>query len=194
MKWFSHIRIRFKENVDLYHLKKIVKDTYKVWIIPILAFGAENFKENPNQQTLNEAVKVRKKVAKKFKYADYKLSFDLIIEPGKNLNKKPELLNQFYEKVVETIRQSWWKNNKRIIFIAPIKASNPEYLNLLKIPSKSNWYLMIEWHMFAAGPNSDPNSRNYWTYGDQQNDKILNKIQIALNWLKNKGLYSWVWA
>ncbi len=193
-KWFDHIRIRFWYDTPLSHLKKVVDDVLKNNMIPIIAFGTEKFEENPNEQTMQEVIDKWEEVAKLFKDENYRLSYDMIIEIGKKLNKHPEIANEFYEKVVSKIRETWGNNTKRIILISPVKRSYPENLKLLKIPSKANWYLMAEWHMFAAGPNRCWPYMKWTTWTPEEKEFIRNKIKTALEWSKKHNIPTWVWA
>jgi len=177
-------------------LKKSVSRNIKIEnnMTPILAFGTEKFEENPNEETMQEVIDRWKKVANIFKDTNYRLSFDMIIEIWKKLNKKPEIANEFYEKVVSEIRKTWWNNEKRIILISPVKRSYPENLKLLKIPSKANWYLMAEWHMFAAGPNRCGPYMKWTSWTLEEKEFIKNKIKIALDWSEKNKIPTWVGA
>ena len=191
---FSHVRIRINEYSltpeFLSRLKSVVNDCLKNNLIPIIAFTAENFKQNPTEANMEKVVSWWKTVAQTFKGYPYPLSYDIIVEVGENL-KDPALLNECYERTVSAIRKI---DPYRIIFISPINRSNPYYLNLLKIPQDANGYLMIEWHFYAAGP-SKTNPKSLWTSGTPAEKKLIeDKIQAALDYQKKTGLYSWVGA
>ncbi len=190
----SHVRIRVKNDLTLpflTHLDKVIDDCLEEGLIPILAYQADKFKKNPNQNTLNEVVKWWKTISERYKDKSYLLSFDIIIEVTDKLNKRPDILNELYEKVVKKIRKT---NPKRIIFISPRVRSAPEYLKDLKIPSSANGYLMAEWHFYASGP-SKTNPKKLWTTGTEIEKSIIrNKIKIALKWQKEMGIYTWVGA
>jgi len=158
---------------------------------PILAFGAEDFKQNPNKRNMQKALKIWQIVSKEFIGYSPKLAFDLVIEPGKSLRRNPEALNLFYEKAVAKIRKN---HPKRIIFIAPPKTAHPESLPLLKIPSKSNGYIMVETHFYAAGP-SPTNPRSKWTTGTpKERDIVKKRLQIAINWQNSHHIPIWIGA
>jgi hypothetical protein len=189
---FTTIRIRFKDRVNdekyLKHLKKIVNDVLKAHMIPVLAYGAKKFRNDPKKY-MNNALKVWKIVADEFKNYPDVLSFDLIIEPGRKLNKNVDILNEFYEKAVREIRKT---NPKRIIFLAPIHCSNPYFLNKIKFPKDK--FIMAEWHFYAAGP-SKTRPKKLWTTGTAHEKKlILDKIRYAYNWQEKHHIYTWVGA
>jgi hypothetical protein len=47
---------------------------------PIIAFGTEEFEENPTKENMQEAIDKWLEVAEYLKNEDYKLAFNLIIE------------------------------------------------------------------------------------------------------------------
>ncbi len=197
---FSHVRIRIRSDVDrlkmskngyIKYLKRVVDTTLKYGLIPILAYDAKDFKKDPTESNLNNVVKYWSEIGKEFRHYTHKLSFDIIIEPGKKLNKNYKILNKLYEKTVYSIREL---DPKRIVFIAPIRCSSPFYLKYLKIPSRSNGYLMVEWHFYAAGP-SKTNPKRLWTRGTKEEKRLITvKIKSALKWQKEHNIMGWVGA
>ncbi len=132
-------------------IKKVVKDCLKNSLNVVLSYNALNFKQTPNKITENELLNHWKIIAKTFKNYPYTISYDLIIEPAKKLNKRNELLNDFYKKAYKMIRTI---DSKRIIMWAPDKRSNPFLLPKTWYPKNDN-HIMAEWHMYAAGPKND---------------------------------------
>lgn len=190
----DHVRIRVKDNVDsqlIEHLKTIVSDCLDVGLIPIIAYQADAFKNNPSKENLADVVDWWDKVANEFKETSYLLSFDVMIECSDELNKRQDMLDDMYENVVSKIRET---NEKRIIMISPRVRSDPEYLKELKIPAMHNGYLMAEWHFYAAGP-SKTNSKKLWTNGTEEEKKLItDKINAALEWQKETKIPTWVGA
>lgn len=158
-------------------------------LIPIIAFSAKPYKENPNAEEHEKVVKWWKIMAERCKDLSPKVSFDLIVEPSDKVKKDVAELNSLYEDCVATIRKT---NPKRIIFIAPPKLSHPEGLKYLQTPSQSNSYLMAEWHFYAAGPNKT-NNKKLWTSGTaEEKQQIKKSIKVAVDWQKETGIYTWV--
>ena len=188
---FDTVRIRFNDW-DVKHpeiMKKAVDDVIKAGMIPVLAYGAKKFKQNP-QKYIKHSLRVWREVSERFKNYPDILSFDLIIEPGKKLNKNINVLNEFYEKALKTIRKT---NPERIVFLAPPHCSNPYYLNRIKFP-KDDKFIMAEWHFYAAGP-SKTNPKKIWTTGSRyEKNLILQKIKYAYNWQRKNHIYTWVGA
>ncbi|MFR1831636.1 MAG: cellulase family glycosylhydrolase [Lachnospiraceae bacterium] len=193
-KGVSHVRIRVKDDITQELLKNLdqqIKDCLDNGIIPVLAYQAHEFKENPCQQTMDHVVQWWKTMAKHYRDYSHLLSFDLMIESSDAVNKMPEVLNELYEQTVSAIRQS---NPERIIMISPRLRSDPYYLHELKIPSAHNGYLMAEWHFYASGPDKD-NEKKKWTTGtDAEKKLITDKIAAALEWQKQTGIPTWVGA
>ena len=190
----NNVRIRIKDDVSdplLKQLDKQVQDCINNNIIPIIAYQADDFKNAPTDKNLNKVVDWWTKVSEHYKSYSNLLSFDLIIEVTDELNKKPDTLNEAYEKIVSAIRVS---NPSRIIMISPVVRSSPENLSKLKIPSASNGYLMAEWHFYAAGP-SKAGKEKLWTSGTEEEKKIItDKIKCAVDWQKANNIPTWVGA
>ena len=190
----SHVRIRIADNAEeelLKNLDKQINDCLENGIIPIIAYQADEFKNNPNEQNIQEVVNWWSAVAERYKDYPHLLSFDLLIEATDALNKQPEKLNEIYERLVTEIRKT---NPNRIIMISPRLRSDAQYLKELKIPTKHNGYLMAEWHFYASGP-SKTNERKLWTVGTYEEKQLINdKINEALLWQKQTGIPTWVGA
>ncbi len=190
----AHVRIRVKDKADnnlFLTLDKQIDDCIKAGIIPIIAYQADEFKNNPDEKNIQEVVDWWSIVAARYKDKSYLLSFDLLIEATDALNNQPEKLNELYERIVTEIRKT---NPQRIIMISPRLRSDSQYLSELKIPSQANGYLMAEWHFYAAGPSKD-NYRKLWTVGTESEKKLItDKINYALDWQKKTGIPTWVGA
>lgn len=190
----DHVRIRVKDDLNqelLESLDRQINDCLSHGIIPVLAYQADDFKNNPSQSNMNQVTQWWKTIAERYQSKSHLLSFDLMIESSDALNKQPEALNQMYEQTVAAIRQT---NPDRIIMISPRLRSDPAYLSELKIPSASNGYLMAEWHFYASGP-SKTNSRKLWTTGTEAEKQLItDKIAYALTWQQNTGIPTWVGA
>ncbi|RUM56524.1 MAG: hypothetical protein DSY40_02130 [Nautilia sp.] len=192
-KGFNTIRLRFKDKLtskDLSHLDRIIKDCLNNDLNIVLSNSAQTFKNNPNNKTMEDLINLWTKIAKRYKNYPYSLSYDLIIEPGKALNKKKNLpkLNQFYKQLYREIRKI---DKKRIIMFAPIKRSNPFYLKDMWIPENDK-YVMAEWHMFAAGPKKSDFNRN--KLNNKTKKEIIKKILTAYKWQKEHKIPTWIGA
>lgn len=190
----SHVRIRVADKATeelLRGLDQQIKDCLDNGLIPIVAFQADDFKNDPSLARMQEVVDWWKTVSERYRDYSPRLAFDLLIEATDALNKQPEKLNELYEKAVVEIRKT---NDTRIVMISPRLRSDPDYLKELRIPSQHNGYLMAEWHFYAAGP-SKTNEKKRWTDGtDEEKRLITNKIKTALAWQEETGIPTWVGA
>lgn len=191
----KHVRFRLHHyqftDDDFKRLFSQINTCIQYDIIPIIAFSAKPYKENPNVEEHQKVVEWWKRMAENCKDLSPRVSFDLIVEPSDKVKKDVAELNSLYEDCVTAIRRT---NPKRIIFIAPHKLSHPEELEHLVIPSQSNGYLMAEWHFYAAGP-SKSNEKKLWTTGTTEEKQLIKKsIKLAVDWQKESGIYTWVGA
>ena len=191
----KHVRFRLHHyhftDEDFKRLFSQINTCMQYELIPIIAFSAKPYKENPNAGEHEKVVEWWKRMAEKCKNLSPMVSFNLIVEPSDQVKKDVEELNSLYEDCVTAIRKT---NPKRIVFIAPPKLSHPEGLKDLKIPSMGYGYLMAEWHFYAAGP-SKSNDKKRWTTGTaEEKQKIKKSIKVAVDWQKETGIYTWVGA
>lgn len=191
----KHVRFRLHHyhftDEDFKRLFSQINTCMQNDLIPIIAFSAKPYKENPNVREHEKVVEWWKRMAERCKNLSPLVSFNLIVEPSDQVKKDVEELNSLYEDCVTAIRKT---NPKRIVFIAPPKLSHPEGLKDLKIPSMGSGYLMAEWHFYAAGP-SKSNDKKRWTTGTaEEKQKIKKSIKVAVDWQKETGIYTWVGA
>lgn len=190
----SHVRIRVKDDLSpqLFEvLDQRIADCLEFGLIPILAYQADEFKLDPSAANQEKMVEWWRQAAEHYQDYPHLLSFDILIEATDAVNQQPEALNRLYEAAVTVIRGT---NPTRIIFISPRLRSAPEYLSELEIPTAHNGYLMAEWHFYASGPDKT-NPLKKWTTGtEQEKQLIIDKIQSALSWQKQAGIYTWVGA
>ena len=191
----KHVRFRLHHyhftDEDFKRLFSQINTCMQYELIPIIAFSAKPYKENPNAGEHEKVVEWWERMAERCKNLSPMVSFNLIVEPSDQVKKDVEELNSLYEDCVTAIRKT---NPKRIVFIAPPKLSHPEGLKDLKIPSMGNGYLMAEWHFYAAGP-SKSNDKKRWTTGTaEEKQKIKKSIKVAVDWQKETGIYTWVGA
>lgn len=190
----SHVRIRISEEAEeelLLGLDQQIADCLEYRIMPILAYQADAFKKNPNAENAEQVIDWWATVSERYAKASYFVAFDLMIEATDQLNQDSAPLNDLYERVVSTIRET---NPNRILIISPRLRSDAACLSELRIPSQNNGYLMAEWHFYAAGP-SRTNRRKLWTTGTEEERALIQeKIDFALAWQETTGIPTWVGA
>ena len=168
----------YSKTAYLKYIRKIINDSLKNHLNVVLAYGACKFKLNPSKENERELINNWKLVAETFKTLPYNVSYNLIIEPGKKLNKKINLLNDFYKKAYSTIRNI---DKHRILIWGPTKRSNPRFLSKTWYPENDS-YIIAEWHMYAAGPKPD------------YRRTIPLKTKIAYEWSIKHHIPIWVGA
>jgi len=168
----------FSDEEYLNIIKKVVNDSLNNHLNVVLSYGACKYKENPSNANEKELINHWILLAKTFKNYPYTLSYDLIIEPGRKLNRKYELLNDFYKKAYKALRKI---DKKRILMWAPTRRSNPRFLEKTWYPKNDN-YIMAEWHMYAAGPKPD------------YKRVIPLKTKIAYKWSVKNHIPTWLGA
>ena len=190
---FDHVRIRTGRPATpdfLDYLERVVRDSLAVGLTPVLAYGP-NLNRDPSPAAVERAVAWWRAVADRF--ADYppQLSFDLFIEPGKQMNDHLNVLRDYYRRALATVRQT---NPTRVVFLAPRRAAHPEFLPELDDLFAADGYLAAETHFYAAGP-SKKRERRLWTTGTAAEKALIERqIGYAVEWRERTGVPVWIGA
>jgi hypothetical protein len=203
-KGFNNIRLRTDElaNQELFtKCDRILNDIFANDLIPILAHSG-TIAENMLNEGDEEGAKQRVmdfwiSSTEYYKNTSHKLIFDLMVEIGGGvLSDSPELLNEWYKDIVDTIRAI---SPTRIICLSPVGTSYPDHLYKLVIPDVLDEYLMVQTHFYASGPKPDPNfTRKLWHLdidgGPTAEDKkrITDLIDAAVSWQDSTGILAWI--
>ncbi|PHQ30089.1 hypothetical protein CJ305_03755 [Leeuwenhoekiella nanhaiensis] len=196
---FKNVRIRMGEgNPDaefLNRLKMQVDHCLKHGIYPILAYQGKFLEEEAatDAEAREHLVTWWRTMAAYFKDYPDELTFNILIEISGNYKDNFTAMNSFYVDVLKAIRES---NPHRIVIFPPVKISDPEQLENLKIPGEDDKYTMAEWHFYAAGPNTTVGNKKYWNDGStaMERDNVKQPIQTALDWMQKTGYKTWVGA
>ena len=194
-KGFNTARIRTKLPADetLFQvLDRCRNDCLNNGIIPVLAYNALDYELNPNEMTLAECAEWWKIIAEHYARSSHRLVFNLNIEWSDVAGKDYEAINLYNQTMADIIRQS---NPTRILILSPAKLSSPAYLDQMMIPTSCGDYVMAEWHLYAAGPSKDPNSKKYWLTGtEEEMQNIRDIINLGVEWQERTGIPTWVGA
>lgn len=187
-----HVRIRVADTMTearLIHLRKLVEACEQFGVIPIISYQADAFKADPGPKNEAQLVAWWTTVAGYFGSEHPTLGFDVIYEPAEKLNHNMPALNRAYENVIKTLHEI---DAQRMIFIAPRLRAAPEDLLSLKLPGRSQNYLLAEWHIFPWGPLKS-NGKYPWTSGTAaEKAAIRARINTALHWQQKTGHATWV--
>jgi hypothetical protein len=118
-KALTHVRIRVADEpteARLIHLRKLVEACEQYGVIPIIAYQADEYKNDPKADNEKETINWWIAVAHYFGQSSPLLGFDLIYEPADKLNHNQASLNRVYEKTIKVIHSI---DAQRMIFIAP---------------------------------------------------------------------------
>ncbi|WP_336221909.1 cellulase family glycosylhydrolase [Citrobacter amalonaticus] len=195
-KGISHVRIRVAgepTEARLIHLRKLVEACEQYGVIPIIAYQADEYKNDPSASNEKEVTNWWVAVAHYFSRSAPLLGFDLIYEPAGKLNHDLASLNRVYDKTIRTVHAI---DPQRMIFVAPRLRAVPEDLANLKLPPQSQSYVLAEWHIFPWGPVKN-NGKYPWTSGTAaEKTAIRTRIASAVHWQQKTGHVSWVggWA
>ena len=203
-KGFSNIRLRTDKlptQDDLFtKCDRILADILKTDIIPVLAYSgsiAETMLEEGDEEGARQRViEFWANAANYYKDTTHRLVFDLMVEVNGNgpLTDNPQLLNDWYEEIVDTIRKI---SPTRILFLSPVGTSYPDKLCELVIPDTSDKYIMVQTHFYASGPKPYQ-GRKIWhldvdggpTLEDRK--RITDLIDAALHWEDSTGILTWI--
>jgi hypothetical protein len=192
----DHVRIRVKDDVsdDLFaNLEVQIADCIRHGMTPILAYQGGDAKEDPTDAMRDAVVAWWTRVAAHFASYPFVLSFDMLIEVTDALSKDAAKLNDWYARILPTIRAT---NPKRVVFMSPRIRSNPLNLTDLVLPTESREYIAAEWHFYASGPSKDPNNtvKRWITGSPEERRMITDKIDAAIQWQTKNNVPTWVGA
>ena len=146
-------------------------------------------------------------VAKQLKDKDYRLSFNLFTELGKDtckrnnkssesLRKKTHKYNLWTRNVTKAIRKTGGNNAQRILILGSPEKTAKDLFKIDKIIYKNDPYMMAEWHIYASGPNKVLGSKKYWsdngTSGGRNNVKTA--IKQATDYTNKSDLLTYLGA
>ena len=141
-------------------------------------------------------------VANRLKHKNYRLSFNLFTEIGRekicyssnsneeNIRFNIDKYTQWTVDAKEAIRNSGGNNENRIIILT---APGKEARSLPDINSTiyaDDDYLLAEWHLYASGPNKKEGSRKYWSGDGSEEDKqrAIDSVTPAVEWTNETGI------
>lgn len=194
-KGFQNARLRTMLAADaafFTQMDKVINDCLSNGTIPIIAHNSNVYELSPTVANMRADSIWWATVAAHYKDYSHKLIFDINIEWSDVGGKDVAGVNNYYAHITPAIRVT---NPTRILVYSPTHLSTPEYLSQLVIPASAGQYAMAEWHLYAAGPSSDPTSPRYWTTGTAAQKKVItDEINIGAAWEKSSGIPCWVGA
>jgi len=180
---------KFKEFLD--KLESVVDKCIEVGVHPIISWIHHKAEANATDDDKTNYLKWWELVADRLKDKSYMLSFNLFTELGKDkckdvcgdsLRKNAKKYTEWTTEVVKTIRNTKGNNEKRILILASPKKTAKGLSLIKKSIYKDDDYMMVEWHLYASGPNDNKTTEKYWGGGEAGKKNVRNAIQPALDW------------
>lgn len=215
-KGFKNVRIRTNQKIPVVSvqptealrllLKSRIDDALSCNMVPVLALNIDDFEttyENYNSSKPlieNNPAKIIEAMTRDsiwwatladwFKSYTHKLVFNINIEWTGAVKRDTAMINKYYRAITPGIRKT---NPTRIILYPPGNISDPVYLDYMRIPESAGYYVMAEWHLYAAGPGDDGNKT--WTTGTpEEKQPIIDKMNAAKAWETKTNIPTWVGA
>jgi hypothetical protein len=220
-KGFRNVRLRVR--ADLYEppynnkrfttflnkLEAVVDKCLEVGVAPIISWIHHLAEAYATEEDRQNYLNWWRKVAKRLKFKNYRLSFNLFTELGvdyckthnflcsNSLRKNTEKYNDWTAAVVRAIRNTGANNAKRILILASPKKDSSGLSDIDKsIYRSSDHYMMVEWHLYAAGPYKRPDDPRYWSGNGtiKQRQTLRDQLQQAREFTTRTGLRSYFGA
>ena len=218
-KGFSNLRLRCRADLYSYNysavnftwflgnLTTVVDYCLKHDVIPIISWIHHQAEACAMKEDFIAYVDWWTAVAKQLKDKDYRLSFNLFTELGKDtckrnnkssesLRKKTQKYNIWTRNVTKAIRKTGGNNAQRILILGSPGKTAKDLSKIDKKIYKNDSYMMAEWHIYASGPNKVLGSKKYWsdngTSGGRNNVKTA--IKHATDYTKKSDLLTYLGA
>ncbi|XP_028401106.1 uncharacterized protein LOC114524176 [Dendronephthya gigantea] len=190
----------------LQNLTTVVDKCLDVGIVPIISWIHHADEINATEKARENYVWWWTEVATQLREKDYRLSFNLFTELGidascgaceESLRRDNDKYNNWTRDVIAAIRKTGGKNTERILILgSPGKTAKDLHIIDKNIFNNDD-YLMVEWHLYASGPNKNSQgSKKYWKdngkVSGRQNVRIA--IEYATNFTKNTNVSTYLGA
>ena len=148
-------------------------------------------------------------VASHLKDRDYRLSFNLFTELGVDACGNPKSpacenslrvdtvkYNQWTSDVAKAIRSTSAKNRERILILASPKKTGKGLDLINKTIYKNDDHMMVEYHVYASGPNKKVGSVKYWkgTGSEHGRANVRAAIKPGIDFTKKSNLSTYFGA
>ena len=208
---FDNLRLRCNASIHtvtnvtiirefLNNLVTVVDDCLAHNVTPIISWLNHKAEACAEESDYNDYFVWWRKVAKKLKYKNYRVAFNLFTENGvafcEHLNTSDASLRanidkyfRWSDKAIQVIRNAGGNNqNRTIILTAPGKKAN-SLVNINSSLYENDWNMMAEWHLYASGPTKRAGQR-YWSGEGSEEDKqrVIDSINPAVAWTNATGI------
>lgn len=221
---FRNVRLRCradlhsgdKFNAFIEELVNVVDECLEVGVAPIISWIHHVAEARGNDDDRQNYIAWWTKVAERLKHKSYLLSFNLFTELGvdfcgkackpdepecpedcdESLRENTSKYNQWTREVVSAIRATGGNNAQRILILASPKKLARGLFEIAADIYENDNYMMVEFHEYAAGPSSNPDSARYWSSGtDKEKARLTNDgLDVAKIFTEMSGLLSYFGA
>ncbi len=190
---FRHIRLRIpleKIGEKKQLIERVVRDCTSLDAIVVASMGPGALETNPTPSNVQLFVEGWGRLAEMLHGYPYELlAYDLIIEAGKALGERPDVLNEAQLRAWQRIRSI---DRARVVFFAPPHTDNPLYLDLLRLPNDP--LVAAEFHFCAAGASPKRKSCKWTTGTPQERAAIERLVYAAVKWRTKTHRPVWMGA
>jgi hypothetical protein len=184
--------------------------SYQVGIAPIITWLNRKAETFATDEARENYVNWWKAVAERLKKKNYLLSFNLFEElhegrclstssPGcpDSLHVDTDKYNEWTSKVVTAIRGTEGNNKNRIVILTSPKTAADGLHLINKNIYENDDHMMVEFHLYATGPNQAKRSRKYWIGDGTEGGR--DQVRNATTWMvkeftEKTGIYPYFGA
>lgn len=214
---FKHLRLRCRADLYTYpyndtefdsfldDLETVVDDCINENVFPVISWIHHEAEAYGTDEDFDNYLRWWRKVARKLKDKDFRLSFNLFTELGidecqhtgncdGSLKEDTAKYNKWTSRVVKAIRGTGGNNDKRILILTSPKKTAKGLKDIDHTIYQNDNYMMAEFHIYASGPNKKEGSPKYWVGNGttEQRQTLLDEIAMAENDIPLK-LYFGAW-
>ena len=219
-KDFRNVRLR--SRADLYSapynthdfdrflasLTKVVDKCIEAGVAPIISWIHHHAEAHATEADRRNYVDWWTAVAKQLKDKDFKLSFNLFTELGcegskkqckESLRMRPDKYNRWTSEVVAAIRETGGNNSKRILILGSPGKTAKDLDKINQTIYQNDPYMMVEWHIYASGPNKEKGGQKYWRGNGTPDDKngrdnVREAIKQATDFTQSSNVLTYLGA
>lgn len=208
---FTNLRLRSRADVfgfaedrlDLASLERyliaverVVDDCLAEGVVPVVSWIHHKAEERARTVDGDNYVLFWTAVATRLRNKSHRLVFNLFTEIGEGkLRTSPDTYNDWTRRAVRAIRTSGGLNQTRILILGAPGKTAKSLSSVDAAIYRGDPYMMVEWHLFASGPNHGEGQKDWRGPTDPTSRaNVDGPIAEALAFSKASGLQSYLGA
>ena len=190
-KGFDHIRVRVSEKdysgENLNILENVLNDANNVGLASVISWVNHDAELRASEGDKESYLNWWSDIANRLKGRLYNVSFNLFTEIGNESGlAKGNRYNEWTKAVVKRIRAI---DNKRIIILSAPSKTVGSLKDISPKIYKNDKYMLVEWHLYASGPNKKPGAKHWEGTGSGSDKKnVVTIFKQAEDFSKKTGL------